>query len=1379
MRKMKLVLIALAIILLNGRSFAQNYAEVLQKSMFFYEAQRSGVLPADNRVSWRANSCVNDGSDVGKDLSGGWFDAGDHMKFNFPMAYSVTTLCWGALEFPDGYAKSSQLSYLKSNIKFATDYLLKCHTAPHELYGQVADGTDHNYWVPAEVVELSYARKSFKITEAAPGSDLAGETAAAMAAASILFKTSDPTYSATLLTHAKQLYEFADNFRGKYSDVITAVNPFYTSWSGYQDELCWGALWLYQATNDVAYLNKAKAEYEKLSNENQTTVKSFGWTLAWDDKSYGCYVLMAKLVGDQQYKDDTERYLNQWFTTRPSTTGPTFTGTGFPILSQWGTFRYAANTSFLMLTYAKTLTDASKKAKYHDRAKWIIDYLLGNNPQKTSYVIGYGSKYPLYPHHRTAHASWDRNENHPAETRHILYGALVGGHKTNSDVDWTDDRHDYYWNEVATDYNACFTGCIAALTDEFGGTTVAGFPQKETSSGEFLNEAKLNSVGTNFTEYSVWSNNRSAWPARVPQLSFGIFVTLTEGMTKGFTVSDYKISTNNSYVTVSGLQLLDAAKDIYYVDVKFNSTVVIFPGGQGECRKEAQIRIGLPDTSPAGSWDPTNDWSYTGVTSTLAEAENIPVYANGILVGGKEPAPIVTYTITASSATGGSISPTGAVIVSKGSNQTFAITPSSGYKVSAVTVEGASVGAVASYTFTNVTAAHTIAASFVTAPSYTITASAGTGGTITPNGPVSVTENANQSFSISALAGYKISNVTVDGVAKGAISSYTFSSVVANHTITASFVAVPTYTITASAATGGSITPAGAVIVSEAANQSFAIAAGAGYKISNVAVDGVLQGAISSYTFTNVTANHTIAATFEVSTCDLLSLFEAPSVSALPSLNTVYKYVHVLGSHSAITNISTFTINWDLANKGLYQFSINTTNGVPNWFADLRTSMTFKFDAAGATAKLTGTGANIDGDYYVVTKDANLVLVDKAAAYAIVFSNVATPPAGCGDVTNYTITASAGTGGSISPSGAVSVASGSNKTFAIAASAGYTINEVLVDGVTKGAITTYSFSNVIANHTIAASFSPIAINYTITATAGTGGTITPSGAVSVASGSNKSFAIAASAGYKISTVTVDGVSQGAIASYPFANVVANHTIDASFVIDNNPCDLLSKYSVPRSTALPTMANISYTHSYTLGTGGPNLSNVTNFTINWDLANKGLYQFSMNTSNGVPGWWVDLLPKISQTFSVSSPACKLTATGITGLDGNYWANMDGSNLVLVAKSGAYALYFTNGTAPSGCAVMSAKVETSVEFSQVNAISMFPNPLDKNGILSLNLREAANGANYTILDLSGKIILAGALKSAENNVSVSGKLNNGIYFVKISNGNEQLIQKLIVQ
>jgi hypothetical protein len=72
-----------------------NYAEVLQKSMWFYEAQRSGKLPENNRVEWRASSALNDGSDVGHDLSGGWYDAGDNMKFNFPMASSLTLLAWG------------------------------------------------------------------------------------------------------------------------------------------------------------------------------------------------------------------------------------------------------------------------------------------------------------------------------------------------------------------------------------------------------------------------------------------------------------------------------------------------------------------------------------------------------------------------------------------------------------------------------------------------------------------------------------------------------------------------------------------------------------------------------------------------------------------------------------------------------------------------------------------------------------------------------------------------------------------------------------------------------------------------------------------------------------------------------------------------------------------------------------------------------------------------------------------------------------------------------------------------------------------------------------------------------------------------------------
>jgi hypothetical protein len=60
------------------------------------------------------------------------------------------------------------------------------------------------------------------------GSDLAGETAAALAAASIVFKSADSGYSSTLLTHAKQLFDFANNYRAKYSDSISAAQGFYS-----------------------------------------------------------------------------------------------------------------------------------------------------------------------------------------------------------------------------------------------------------------------------------------------------------------------------------------------------------------------------------------------------------------------------------------------------------------------------------------------------------------------------------------------------------------------------------------------------------------------------------------------------------------------------------------------------------------------------------------------------------------------------------------------------------------------------------------------------------------------------------------------------------------------------------------------------------------------------------------------------------------------------------------------------------------------------------------------------------------------------------------------------------------------------------------------
>jgi endoglucanase len=120
-----------------------NYAEALQKSIYFYETQRSGDLPANNRVEWRGDSGLQDGADVGHDLTGGWYDAGDHVKFGFPMAYTSTMLAWSVYEYKDGYVQSGQLDEILDNIRWATDYFVKAHTAPNELWGQVGTGGGH------------------------------------------------------------------------------------------------------------------------------------------------------------------------------------------------------------------------------------------------------------------------------------------------------------------------------------------------------------------------------------------------------------------------------------------------------------------------------------------------------------------------------------------------------------------------------------------------------------------------------------------------------------------------------------------------------------------------------------------------------------------------------------------------------------------------------------------------------------------------------------------------------------------------------------------------------------------------------------------------------------------------------------------------------------------------------------------------------------------------------------------------------------------------------------------------------------------------------------------------------------------------------------
>jgi rhamnogalacturonyl hydrolase YesR len=235
-----------------------------------------------------------------------------------------------------------------------------------------------------------------------------------------------------------------------------------------------------------------------------------------------------------------------------------------------------------------------------------------------------------------------------------------------------------------------------------------------------------------------------------------------------------------------------------------------------------------------------------------------------------------SFQITSLAGPNGSISPSSpstGTTVNFGSSQTYTITPNSGFMVSNVIVDGVSQGVINnSYTFSNVRANGNITVSFQpTAPTFTITASAGSGGTITASnatgvtpltGAITVIPGSAQWFTFVANPGFAVSSVTVDGTSVALVSPYKFTNVQANHTISVAFQAVPTFTITPSAGANGTINPLVPTKVNQGSLQWITIAPNFGYTISNVIVDGASVGAVTNYTFTNVQANHTISATF-------------------------------------------------------------------------------------------------------------------------------------------------------------------------------------------------------------------------------------------------------------------------------------------------------------------------------------------------------------------------------------------------------------------------------------------------------------------------------------------------------------------------------------
>ena len=454
------------------------YAEALHKSFLFYQAQRSGKLPYQV-LAWRTDSCFECKGPGGEDLSGGYYEAANTMKWGFPKAFTLTQLAWNIVEYGDAMKSVNELNEAMEALKWGTDYLINAHPEPLKFVGQFGRSTiDFEYFGPPEEYE-KWARGPKVATYITPenrSTEILCETAAAMSAAAIVFKTTNPEYSALLIEHAKQLYAFGRDYPGTFNTSTDEGFKEQFKWypsTSYTDELVWAAVWLYKATGDEFFLKEAETNYA-------LHITYSGVEYSWDDKAPGIHILLAAITNKDQYHLQAIDFFKKWLPGKDRSIKHTPKGLGY--FYHWGSNRYAANTSFLCFTYAKTIKNKSPEfsASLIEYAEFQLNYILGDGGR--SWMVGFGNKSPLLPYHKSSYNAYidfplrgqlgnleiggdflmSRTPN-----RFIAYGALVGGPLENDD--YVDNRENYEYTEVTQDYNAAFTGALAALVEIHGG----------------------------------------------------------------------------------------------------------------------------------------------------------------------------------------------------------------------------------------------------------------------------------------------------------------------------------------------------------------------------------------------------------------------------------------------------------------------------------------------------------------------------------------------------------------------------------------------------------------------------------------------------------------------------------------------------------------------------------------------------------------------------------------------------------------------------------------------------------------------------------------------------------------------------------------------
>lgn len=408
-----------------------------------------------------------------------------------------------------------------------------------------------------------------------------------------------------------------------------------------------------------------------------------------------------------------------------------------------------------------------------------------------------------------------------------------------------------------------FTDTLTDITDNYD-YVVTFAPSTYAVTASCGDNGMISPFGSAFYQYhqnAVYSINAAQ--------GYYIASVTVDGTTTNYTQADALTATTYTFSTI------EANHAIHATFAQFAFTVTVNAGAHGAIAPAtATFAYGA---TPTFTITPDAGYNIVDVTVDGASVGAVATYTFMPLDGDHTIAATFAadvYTIAATAGNGGTITPAGNTTVAYNGNQTYTISANNGYHVSDVFVDGASVGAVTTYTFNGVMANHTIYAAFES-NEYTVTVNQPAHGTIAP-GTTTVLYGATPSFVITPAVGYSVTAITVNGTNVNlnnvpnvnGIYTYTFAAINANQTLTATMTA-KTFTIAASAGANGSISPNGNTTVNFGASQAYTITPALGYVIDDVTVDNISMGAVSSFVFTSVTANHTIAATFKAAECEV------------------------------------------------------------------------------------------------------------------------------------------------------------------------------------------------------------------------------------------------------------------------------------------------------------------------------------------------------------------------------------------------------------------------------------------------------------------------------------------------------------------------------